>query len=511
MTILETMADPVLFGRWFRPWGSWAGWRAFLATLFALPMDAETLVVYQARTGRTSPPAVPFREAWLPVGRRGGKSRIVAFVATYVAAFRDYGEFLAPGERGIVMVTAADRRQARVVFGYVCAFFDGIPLLADLVESRTSDSLTLTNGVAIEVVTSSSVAVRGYTVVCFIGDEVGHWPADTASSDPAGEIFAAVRPATITIPTALILGMSSPRGKVGPLWEACRDHYGRDGDPILVWNADTRSMNPLAPEALIHQAFIDDPISAASEYGSDGRVEFRSDLEVFIARDVIEDAIVRHRHEVPPAAGVSYAGFVDPSGGSQDSMTLGVAHMEGARVIVDVLRERRPPFSPEDVVQEFVDVLQAYGVSRVVGDAYGGAWPREQFSKRGVDYELSEMTKSSLYRELLPILNGGRIDLPDNPRLVMQLAALERRVARGGRDSIDHPRGGHDDIANACAGVAVVLAKPMAFVGLIAYTRARAAAGRREPDRVLDEQPVPLAAATPETPLELVLFERGRP
>jgi hypothetical protein len=35
---------------------------------------------------------------------------------------------------------------------------------------------------------------------------------------------------------------------------------------------------------------------------------------------------------------------------------------------------------------------------------------------------------------------------------------LERRVARSGKDSIDHPPGGHDDVANACAGVLVAVA-----------------------------------------------------
>jgi hypothetical protein len=30
--------------------------------------------------------------------------------------------------------------------------------------------------------------------------------------------------------------------------------------------------------------------------------------------------------------------------------------------------------------------------------------------------------------------------------------SLERRTARGGRDTIDHPPGGHDDVANAVAG-----------------------------------------------------------
>jgi len=42
--------------------------------------------------------------------------------------------------------------------------------------------------------------------------------------------------------------------------------------------------------------------------------------------------------------------------------------------------------------------------------------------------------------------------LLDLPRLAAQLCSLERRTSRGGRDSIDHPPGGHNDIANAPTG-----------------------------------------------------------
>jgi hypothetical protein len=54
---------------------------------------------------------------------------------------------------------------------------------------------------------------------------------------------------------------------------------------------------------------------------------------------------------------------------------------------------------------------------------------------------------------MLPLLNSGRIILPRHDRLIAQIVGLERRVSRAGRDSIDHPVGGHDDIANAVAGV----------------------------------------------------------
>jgi len=44
-------------------------------------------------------------------------------------------------------------------------------------------------------------------------------------------------------------------------------------------------------------------------------------------------------------------------------------------------------------------------------------------------------------------------DIPADARLAAQLCALERRTSRGGRDSIDHAPGAHDDLANAAAGV----------------------------------------------------------
>lgn len=103
------MRDPVLFAGHFRG-ETWQAWEAFLAALFALPMSAERRDIYTACTGRNALPDVPFTEAWLIAGRRSGKSRILAMIAVYLACFRDWTPFLAPGERGTVMVIAADRR-----------------------------------------------------------------------------------------------------------------------------------------------------------------------------------------------------------------------------------------------------------------------------------------------------------------------------------------------------------------------------------------------------------------
>jgi hypothetical protein len=212
-------------------------------------------------------------------------------------------------------------------------------------------------------------------------------------------------------------------------------------------------MNPTVPEAFIRDAYAEDEAKASAEYGA----QFRRDLEAFVSREAVGACVVPGRFELPPVPGVKYVGFVDPSGGSQDAMTLAIAHAEDGRPVLDLLREVKPPFSPEAVVQEFAETLTAYRINTIIGDRYGGEWPREQFRKAGIAYEIAERSKSDLYRDTLPLINSGRVELLDHPRLVAQLCGLERRTARGGKDSIDHPPGGHDDLANAGLG-AVLLA-----------------------------------------------------
>jgi hypothetical protein len=190
--------------------------------------------------------------------------------------------------------------------------------------------------------------------------------------------------------------------------------------------------------------------------------QFRTDVETYISRDVVESAIIQGRYELPRAEHVRYFAFVDPSGGSSDSMTLAITHVQSNRVIVDLIRERRAPFSPDACVKEFSDTLKAFGIGRIVGDRYACEWPREAFRKCGVEYRVADKPKSDLYLGLLPLLNSGRVELLDHKRLVAQLCSLERRTSRAGKDSIDHVPGGHDDVANACAGAIVIGAQAAA-------------------------------------------------
>lgn len=447
MNILQACEHPELFRSWFKKPESFVSWFAFLAALFGLPMTDEQFAIYQKHTGRKERPTEANGEAWLVIGRRGGKSFVSALVAVFLACFFDYQQYLAPGERGTVMIVAADKRQARVILRYIRAMLNNIPMLKVMVERDTADSFDLDNGVTIEVGVASFRSTRGYTYVAVLADEIAFWRTDDAA-EPDYAILDAIRPGMSTIPNAMMLCMSSPYAKRGALWDAFRRYFGKDGQP-LVWKAATREMNPTVSQSVVDRAYERDPASASAEYGAD----FRNDIESFVSREAVEACVTVGTRERAPVLGQTYFAFVDPSGGSSDSMTLAIAHVEKNVAMLDVVREVKPPFSPEETVKDFSELLKSYRISKLLGDRYAGEWPVEQFQKHRITYEQAARPKSDLYKDLLPLINSKEIDLLDHPALVTQICSLERRTARGGRDSIDHSPGAHDDVANSVAGV----------------------------------------------------------
>ena len=454
MDILRACVDPNLFGPFLRS-HSWDTWFVFLAVLFGLPLTPQQVAIYTKHTGRSTPPNRAFTEAWLCIGRRGGKSFALAIIAVFLSAFRDWRPYLGPGEVATIMIIAADRKQARVCLRYCLGLFKAVPMLKQLIVAETKESISLRNRVTIEVHTASFRTTRGYTIAAALLDEIAYWPTDLEASTPDIEIINAIRPAMATVPEAMLLCASSPHSRKGALWEAYRRHYAKDGDPILVWQADTRSMNPGVPQSYIDAHLADDLARASAEY----LAQFRTDIESFVNIEAVKACVQANVFERSPIPGISYHAFVDPAGGSgQDSMTLCIGHVDHTKqtVVIDCIRERRPPFSPEQVTGEFGELLRSYNVVKVLGDKYAGGYPPEQFGKFNILFEQAAKPKSELYGDLLPMINSQRIQLLDHPRLIAQLCALERRSVRNGRDSIDHPPGAHDDVANSVAGLASI-------------------------------------------------------
>ena len=205
-----------------------------------------------------------------------------------------------------VMIVAADRKQARTIIRYIRAFLTGIPMLSSLIVREMREAIELSNGVVIEIHTASFKTIRGYSCAACINDEECFWPADETSADPAGEILSAQKPSLITIPGSLMLSLSSPHARTGPMYQAFRNHYGKDDSAVLFWKAPTVAMNPNVDRTVIAEAYAQDPVAAAAEYGA----EFRSDLEAFVSREAIEACVLSRRIELPKMIGTYYVAIL---------------------------------------------------------------------------------------------------------------------------------------------------------------------------------------------------------
>ena len=123
-------------------------------------MSEADRAVYAHHTGRQTAPTSPPSEVYVCAGRRSGKTYMAALIATYLACFRDYGRYLAPGERAMVLCLATDRDQAGILLRYIRAFLTEIPMLRAMIEGERSDSIDLANRVTLAVGTCSYRSVR---------------------------------------------------------------------------------------------------------------------------------------------------------------------------------------------------------------------------------------------------------------------------------------------------------------------------------------------------------------
>ena len=421
-----------------------------LKAIFGLPLSVDELVIFHRHTGRVSPPLGGSKETYLIIGRRGGKSFISALITCFIGCFGDFSQFITVGETLAVMCLARDKEQARIVFKYVKAILHHVPVLRAMIVAERADEIELSTGVTIMVKASDFGGVRGPTIACVICDELAFWPSE--GLNPDSEVLAAIRPAMATIPDAKLLAISTGYGQCGSLFEAHKRYWAKDDDEVLIWTADTHSMNPTISQEFIDKEIERDPEAARAEWLG----QFREDVSAAFPLEAIEACTISGRTELLPSVNIGpYFGFIDPSGGRADAFTLAIAHVhqDGERAVIDAIRAARPPFDPAAVTKEFSEFLKLYGITGVFGDNYGGEWPRTEFAKNGIVYELSELHKSDLYLNLIPVLCSRKVELLDDEKLKNELRRLERRRGKSGRDTIDHPPRGSDDIANAVAGV----------------------------------------------------------
>jgi hypothetical protein len=361
---------------------------------------------------------------------------------------------LSPGERGVVLCLAPTARQANIVLDYVVGVLEQSPILSKLIKGKTADCISLTNNIDIEVRQASFRDVRGVTCVAIICDEAAFFYSDdTGSTNPDTAILDAVRPSLLTT-NGMLAMISSPYARRGILYDAWNKHYGEKGDKsVLVAAGSSKDFNSTISQKRIDRAYAEDPIAAHTEYGG----AWRSDVEALLSIEAVRAVVMSGVFELPYQPGRDYIGFADPSGGSGggDSMTLGIAFKQDDIAVLACVRETKPPFSPAAVVAEYSQLLKKYGCKEVIGDAWGSQFVEEAFLSQNVRYRQADKNRSELYLEALAAISSRQVSLLDNQKLVQQLVSLDRRTSSKGKDSVDHRKGQHDDLANSAIGAVI--------------------------------------------------------
>lgn len=469
MNIIDAIRDENLF----RPFladrngdiTTWQNWQTCLRALYGRPISSQRYEFIREVTGRDAEqlPDNGFDTALFLTGRRSGKSRIAAVIGAYEAALAGHESKLSPGEKGIVAVVSPTKQQSKIVKDYTRAIFEGTPLLASEVANETVLGFDLKNNNSINILTGDPRMVRGFTLLAAIVDEAAFFGLDAdalVKSDT--ELVRALKPALATTGGKLV-AISSPYARKGWCYTTHRNNFGNDFGKTLVVNCPSRTLNPTLSPSIVQEALAEDLQAAKSEYLG----EFRDDVAEFLPRSVIERLVVEGRKQLSRQDKTRYVAFVDVSGGRIDDAALAIAHRQGKTVVIDALFRYKPPFDPRQVIQRMVDECRRYNVRRTLGDNYSAEFVSGAFADKGMLYKRCETPKTGLYVELLSKITSGEVELLDDPVLVNQLAALERRVRAGGKEIIDHPKGGHDDLANVIAGAVFVASKELIQVGAL--------------------------------------------
>lgn len=214
-SILDALADPNLLGAMaqFHDLSTWRAWLVFLRAVYGLALEGDDLGTFKRHTGRTvyAPPPGGYPEAAAIVGRQAGKSALAAALVSFEAAS-------AARERGVfALLIAQDFRGAqRTLFNYAAEVFDEVPMFGKMVEGRTSETLSLRNGITIACYPCRPAAVRGLRARVAVVDELAFFTS-TDGRPTDVEMLRALRPALATTGGKLVV-LSSPYAQAGALW-----------------------------------------------------------------------------------------------------------------------------------------------------------------------------------------------------------------------------------------------------------------------------------------------------
>jgi hypothetical protein len=401
------------------------------------------------------------RTAVLRLGRRSGKGRIAAVVATYEATVNAAVHLSAVpvGERVAIVAVATSQRQARVVHRYIAGFLHR-PALASLVVRETNDELELANGVVIVTLPCHAASARGLAIAVVILDEAAWFQGVDGSPLDVGEIWRALVPATAQFPERRVIVASTPRWSTDWFAQLCERAESGEDPETRVWHASTAAMNPSISSGFLEAERIRDPAYFRREY----EALFDASVSAVFDADLVR-AAVRGGDEIAPRPGIGYVIAADPAF-TGDRFAVLVGHREpDGQVIVDRITSwhgsKAAPVAIDPTLDAIATMAGTYNGALVLIDQFSAEPIRQGLHRRGVWVEerpWSNESKVDAVAAVRRTLYAGRLSIPRHRDLIAELVTLEQRPTLSGRPRIAAPGRAHDDYATGLLALVAHLA-----------------------------------------------------
>jgi hypothetical protein len=400
------------------------------------------------------------------LGRRSGKSRMAAGLAVWSATANSQRHLdSAPrGEQLSIVCVSRSQRLARVTHRMIRGFLQS-PALAHLVVAESADSITLSNGLELVTVPCHAAATRGMAVPVALLDEAPYWQGADGSMLDAAEVFEGIEPSTAQFEQGFILAMGTPRLASG--WFFDQSERARSGrfPGIREWHRETSSMNPQISRAWLASKEAEDPLAFSREYRAVFEASISSALDAALVRAAVRDG----PESLPPLPGRNYLIALDPafsSGGETFACVVGHREPEpDNRVIVDLVKgwkgAKGDPVRVDAVLDEIAALSLAFHGAPVTTDQFAAVPLTQSMAMRGLTAQSSAWTSESKVAALAAVrrcLYAGRLEIPNNSRLISEMVNLESRAGPSGRPKIAAPGGQHDDFCSALMALVAELA-----------------------------------------------------
>ena len=416
-----------------------------------------------------------WEELILVCGRDSTKTFIASIIACYLAYLWEeipdpYYLFQGRIDRGKevhIICIALKQEQATIlldeikikIVGDKKNNIAGSPYFQEKVISDNSLEIVLKKNLHIQAITSNSASEVGKTAIAILFDEIGKYGSEQGTRD-GEEVYDALMPSLgrfasnravflqrcagepglerIVKFLGRAVSISTPMAEQGILWRLYQSALVMK-DTILMYHRPTWEMNPNYPYgcAYLESQRVKNPKTFDREWGA--KFEKPGSNPMFPG-ELIDQCIAKWQLPIDFHT-IDYAAALDTAK-NKDAFCFCVGHMLAGKVIIDEIRYWISDGHRHNWTQIEHDVRLICMRYRIEGFAHDG-YESEGVRLHFHNFMLDETTftgkyKMDIYECLEARLYNHEIEYPNDPRLLSELKALQKKW-NGDKFTVHHP------------------------------------------------------------------------